>query len=65
MGRTACTEPQCLYKGVLYIVTTLVLSQLQVPEVDNIGKENKYKKTGNMVRNRNSWGLEKFDLVVD
>jgi len=20
MGRTACTEPQCLYKGVLYLL---------------------------------------------
>jgi hypothetical protein len=65
MGRMACTEPQCLYKGALYIATKLVLSQLQVPDVDKIGKENKYKKTGNMVRNRNSWGLEKLDLAVD
>jgi len=22
MGRTACTEPQCLYKGVLYLTFT-------------------------------------------
>jgi hypothetical protein len=22
MGRTACTEPQCLYKGVLYLYIT-------------------------------------------
>ena len=22
MGRTACTEPQCLYKGVLYLLST-------------------------------------------
>ena len=25
MGRTACTEPQCLYKGALYLYFTLVL----------------------------------------
>jgi len=24
MGRTACTEPQCLYKGVLYLTFTLL-----------------------------------------
>ena len=23
MGRTACTEPQCLYKGALYLYLTL------------------------------------------
>ena len=23
MGRTACTEPQCLYKGALYIYLTV------------------------------------------
>jgi len=48
------------------IVTKLVLAQLQVQDVDKIGKEIKYKKTGNIVRNRNSWGgLQKFDLAVD
>jgi hypothetical protein len=26
MGRTACTEPQCLYKGALYLTFTLLLS---------------------------------------
>jgi len=25
MGRTACTEPQCLYKGDLYLLTSLLL----------------------------------------
>ena len=25
MGRTACTEPQCLYKGALYLYLTLEL----------------------------------------
>jgi hypothetical protein len=25
MGRTACTEPQCLYKGALYIYLTVEL----------------------------------------
>ena len=25
MGRTACTEPQCLYKGDLYLYLPLVL----------------------------------------
>jgi hypothetical protein len=26
MGRTACTEPQCLYKGDLYLYLTVALS---------------------------------------
>ena len=26
MGRTACTEPQCLYKGALYLFFTLQTS---------------------------------------
>ena len=25
MGRTACTEPQCLYKGALYLTVVLYL----------------------------------------
>jgi len=25
MGRTACTEPQCLYKGALYLTFTVLL----------------------------------------
>jgi len=25
MGRTACTEPQCLYKGALYLTVELYL----------------------------------------
>ena len=25
MGRTACTEPQCLYKGALYFYLTYVV----------------------------------------
>jgi hypothetical protein len=28
MGRTACTEPQCLYNGALYLYFYLPLSQL-------------------------------------
>ena len=35
MGRTACTEPQCLYKGALYFVyikrPTAILLQTTVP----------------------------------
>ena len=26
MGRTACTEPQCLYKGVIYLYITYVFN---------------------------------------
>jgi len=26
MGRTACTEPQCLYKGALYLTLLISLS---------------------------------------
>jgi hypothetical protein len=26
MGRTACTEPQCLYKGALYLTFTLLMN---------------------------------------
>jgi len=25
MGHTACTEPQCLYKGVLYLLLNLLV----------------------------------------
>ena len=28
MGRTACTEPQCLYKGALYLYLYLYLKQI-------------------------------------
>ena len=28
MGRTACTEPQCLYKGALYLITFYQMSEL-------------------------------------
>ena len=34
MGRTACIEPQCLYKGVLYLLLVRILGQnnpVQVP----------------------------------
>jgi hypothetical protein len=30
--------------------------------MDKIGQENKYKKTGKMVRNRNSWGVYKNSI---
>ena len=29
MGRTACTDPQCLYKGALYLFTFTVPFQKQ------------------------------------
>jgi hypothetical protein len=29
MGRTACTEPQCLYKGALYFTCLLVTFMLR------------------------------------
>ena len=31
MGRTACTEPQCLYKGALYILTVYDLHVTCIP----------------------------------
>jgi len=30
MGRTACTEPQCLYKGALYLFTSILMSRPSV-----------------------------------
>jgi len=31
MGRTACTEPQCLYKGALYLyLTTALLAEFRI-----------------------------------
>ena len=30
MGRTACTEPQCLYKGALYPFVTWFISHLEM-----------------------------------
>jgi hypothetical protein len=34
MGRTACTEPQCLYKGALYVVyeTNILVCQDSLPD---------------------------------
>ena len=31
MGRTACTQPQCLYKGALYLTVELYLYSPYVP----------------------------------
>ena len=31
MGRTACTEPQCLYKGALYLLPAEVDADRRVP----------------------------------
>jgi len=36
MGRTACTEPQCLYKGALYLFLLLAASCLSV-RVEKLG----------------------------
>ena len=33
MGRTACTEPQCLYKGALYLTLTSHLALRMTPEL--------------------------------
>jgi len=30
MGRTACTEPQCLYKGALYLIIKLVKDMCRI-----------------------------------
>jgi len=30
MGRTACTEPQCLYKGALYLYIHVIIVEIQV-----------------------------------
>jgi len=32
MGRTACTEPQCLYKGALYLYLYCIRELLHFPE---------------------------------
>jgi hypothetical protein len=42
MGRTACTEPQCLYKGALYLAHwTNFMSHgtIAVPSVDQLNYE--------------------------
>ena len=31
MGRTACTEPQCLYNGTLYLTFTLIYTGVVTP----------------------------------
>jgi len=36
MGRTACTEPQCLYKGALYRYLYLSYSLLRLYSVNNV-----------------------------
>jgi hypothetical protein len=38
MGRTACTEPQCLYKGALYLYLTLYFTG-QTMELADLGFE--------------------------
>ena len=38
MGRTACTEPQCLYKGTLYLYlyqNSIVLKKLKLERLAN------------------------------
>ena len=35
MGRTACTEPQCLYKGALYLYLYLYLQMIWIPYTFN------------------------------
>jgi hypothetical protein len=37
MGRTACTEPQCLYKGALYLFYILIMCL--ITEVKREGRE--------------------------
>jgi hypothetical protein len=52
MGRTACTEPQCLYKGALYLYITLCLQtsyytcSTNGPSLLYDGKQN--RNTGNV-----------------
>jgi hypothetical protein len=33
MGRTACTDPQCLYKGALYLFLLITFYSLDDPRV--------------------------------
>ena len=33
MGRTACTEPQCLYKGALYVTFTFLSDMSNVMDI--------------------------------
>jgi hypothetical protein len=40
MGRTACTEPQCLYKGALYLYLILYIVSLLLFVVSNKNKSN-------------------------
>jgi len=36
MGRTACTEPQCMYKGALYLFFTLSVRVSQMNAIFNM-----------------------------
>ena len=47
MGRTACTEPQCLYKGTLYQEQT---QNLQVPRIIQVSD----------IKNITDWQLLRF-----
>jgi hypothetical protein len=45
MGRTACTEPQCLYKGALYLfVSQNETTYITLPVFPNALKQNLPKK---------------------
>ena len=40
MVRTACTEPQCLYKGALYLTLPVSCSVQWVSEIKHLNREN-------------------------
>jgi len=52
MGRTACTEPQCLYKGALYLTKYSYRQEIAVLLVSNFTihrtNERSYINTGNV-----------------
>jgi len=42
MGRTACTEPQCLYKGALYLFYTIEIYHKIVSTMKDLPKALEY-----------------------
>jgi hypothetical protein len=63
MGRTACTEPQCLYKGDLYQeIVKLGDSQSEIMEVgkNSSGERNENRGASYRVRTQN----DKMELII-
>jgi len=44
MGRTACREPQCLYKGALYLYLIIIVQDVQLKSGPYFNMSNLFTK---------------------